>query len=172
MAQYASFTYQPGGCARPKPFAVVRHKAVSGELFWRYAFVAGAAGTEAQRCFEHHRLKGDKARAFSELLSDFDLHHPPCADLEANRLFYGLASWAYNVLQALKLIPLPESEQPKRVRTLIRHLRLLPVELKRHARRLKACLFVPAGWVAWWRGFLEQLLPQCRQLGRVVAGSG
>jgi hypothetical protein len=171
-AQYASFSYQPGGCERPKHFAVVRHQAVSGELFWRYAFVVGAAGVDPRRRFEHHRLKGDKERAFSELLRDLDLHHPPCADLAANRLFYGLAGLAYNVLQALKLIHLPESEQPKRVGTLIRHLLLLPVQIKRHARRLKACLFVPAGWVAWWRGFLGQLLPQCRQLGGVVAGTG
>jgi hypothetical protein len=172
VAQYASFTYQPGGCERPKHFAVVRHKAVSGELFWRYAFVVGAAGSDPRLRFEHHRLKGDKERAFSELLRDLDLHHPPCADLDANRLFYGLAGLAYNVLQALKLIHLPESEQPKRVGTLIRHLLMLPVEIKRHARRLKACLFVPAGWVKWWRGFLGQLLPQCRQLGQVVEGVG
>jgi hypothetical protein len=172
VAQYASFKYQPGGCERPKDFAVVRHQAVSGELFWRYAFVVGAGVNDPRLRFEHHRLKGDKERAFSELLRDLDLHHPPCADLSANRLFYGLAGLAYNVLQALKLIHLPESEQPKRVRTLIRHLLFLPVELKRHARRLKACLFVPAGWVAWWRGLLGALLPQCRQLGGVLAGGG
>ncbi len=122
--------------------------------------------------FEHHRLKGDKERAFSELLRDLDLHHPPCADLAANRLFYGLATLAYNTLTAIKLLHLPESEQAKRVGTLIRHLLVLPVQIKRHARRLKACLFVPAGWVAWWRGFLAQLLPQCRQLGGVAAGTG
>jgi len=173
VAQYASFRYQPGGCERSKEFSVVRHKRVDGELFWRYAFLVGAAENSDPRLrFEHHRLKGDKERAFSELLSDLDLHHPPCAKLDANRLFYTLAGLAYNFLQAMKLIYLPEEEQPKRVRTLIRHLLLLPVEIKRHARRLKACLFVPAGWVAWWRGFLAELLPQCRQLGRVVGDSG
>jgi len=173
VAQYARFLYQPGGCERPKEFSVVRHKALEGELFWRYAFIVGATEhSDARRRFEHHRLKGDKERAFSELLSDFDLHHPPCAKLDANRLFYSLATLAYNILQGLKLIHLPDPEQSKRVRTLIRHLLLLPVEIKRHARRLKACLFVPAGWVAWWRGFLAELLPQCRQLGAVVSGAG
>ena len=72
---------------------------------------------------------------------------------------------------ALKLIHLPEGEQPKRVRTLIRHWLLVPVELKRHARQLKACLYLPAGWIAWWRGFLAQWLPQCRQLGRIAGSS-
>jgi len=57
------------------------------------------------------------------------------------------------------------------VRTLIHHLLLIPVEIGRHARQIKASLYVPAGWVAWWRGFLAELLPKWRQLG-VVAGSG
>ena len=58
-------------------------------------------------------------------------------------------------MQALKLLHLPEEASPKRMRTLIRHLLLIPVELKRHARQLKACLDGPAGWVAWWPGLWE-----------------
>jgi hypothetical protein len=171
-AQYAWCRHQPSGCERPKQFAVVRHKAAA-DLFWRHAFIACQAQTgDPKLVFEHHRLKGDKERALSELLTDLDLHHPPCSDLQANRLFYTLAAIAYNALQALKLIHLPEAEAPRRVRTLIRHLLLIPVQLKRHGRRLKACLFVPAGGLAWWRGFLAQLLPQCRQLSGVMAGGG
>jgi hypothetical protein len=64
--------------------------------------------------------------------------------LEANRSFYTLAVLAWNVLQALKLLHLPETEAPKRMRTLLPHLLLFPVELKRHARSLKACLYEPA----------------------------
>ena len=99
------------------------------------------------------QLKGDKERGFSELLSDLDLHHPPCQDLQANRMFYALATLAYNALMALKLLHLPESEQPKRVRTLIRHLLLVPVEITRHARQWKACLYLPAGWMACGAGW-------------------
>lgn len=80
------------------------------------------------------------------------------------------AALAYNVLMALKLIHLPESEQPKRVRTLIRHLLLVPVELIRHARQIKACLYLPAGWSAWWRGYLAQWLPRCRHWSTIAAG--
>jgi len=171
QAQDAWFRYQPGGCASPKLFAVVRHKSVTGDLFWRYAFLTCQEQIGLARlAFEHHRLKGDKERAFSELLSDLDLHHPPCQDLQANRMFYALATLAYNALMALKLIHLPESEQPKRVRTLIRHLLLVPVELTRHARQIKAALYLPAGWIAWWRGYLEQWLPRCRQLGTIALG--
>jgi hypothetical protein len=170
-AQYAWFRYQPGGCESPKRFAVVRHRP-DGEMFWRHAFVTthereGAA----QLAFEQHRLKGDKERLLSELLSDLDLHHPPCQDLNANRSFYTLAGLAWNLMQALKLLHLPEEQAPQRMRTLLRHLLMIPVEIKRHARQLKACLYAPAGWVAWWRGFLEALLPRCRVLGGWAASA-
>jgi hypothetical protein len=172
-AQYAWFRYQPGGCQTPKRFAVVRHRA-QDEFFWRHAFVTTHEREgRAQLAFEQHRLKGDKERVLSELLSDLDLHHPPCKDLQANRSFYTLAGLAWNLLQALKLLHLPAAEAPRRLRTLVRHLLLIPVEVKRHARQLKACLYVPAGWVAWWRGFLNQLLPRCRVLNGVLAsGTG
>jgi hypothetical protein len=170
QGQYAWFRYQPGGCQKPKLFAVVRHKGPQ-EMFWRHAFITCQEQNGSPRlAFEHHRLKGDKERAFSELLSDLDLHHPPCQDLQANRMFYALATLAYNALMALKLIHLPENQQPKRVRTLIRHLLMIPVELTRHARQIKAALYVPAGWMAWWRGFLAQWLPRCRQLGTIAQG--
>ena len=95
------------------------------------------------------------------------MHHPPYTDLNANRSFYTLAGWAWNRMQALKLLHLPEEASPKRMRTLIRH-RLLMV-LKWHAPQRKACLYAPAGWVAWWRGLLEELLPRCRVLSGVGA---
>jgi len=172
-AQYAWFRHQPGGCETPQRFAVVRHRP-DGEMFWRYAFLtANEQEGSAQLAFERHRLKGDKERVLSELLSDLDLHHPPCMNLNANRSFYTLAVLAWNLLQALKLLHLPAEEAPKRMRTLLRHLLLIPVELKRHARQLKACLYAPAGWVTWWRGLLDDLLPRCRVLGGVAAcGTG
>jgi len=71
----------------------------------------------------------------------------------------------YNAYVALRLIHLPEGEQPRRIRTLMRHLLLIPVEIKRHARRLKAALYAPAGWVEWWRGLLDGLLPRCALTG-------
>ena len=88
-------------------------------------------------------------------MRDLDLPPPPRQDLNANRSFYTLAGWAWNRMQALKLLHLPEEPSPKRMRTLIRHLLLIPVELKWHARQLKACLYAPAGWVAWWPGLWE-----------------
>jgi hypothetical protein len=148
LAQQARFRYQPGGGATPKRFGVVRHRA-AGEMFWRYAFVTTQEQDgPAWLAFEHHRLKGDKERLLSEPSSDLDLPHPPCLNLNANRSFYPLAGFAWNLLQALKLLHLPEGEAPKRLRTLVRPLLLVPVEWKRPARRLQACLYAPAGWGA------------------------
>ena len=65
----------------------------------------------------------------------------------------------------LQLSELPAEHHPKRVRTLLQHLLLIPVEIKRHARGLKAVFFAPAGWLAWWKGFLGALLPHFRQVG-------
>jgi hypothetical protein len=169
---YAWLRHQPGGCQGPQLFAALKHRGPS-DLFWQYALVTcQEQDGEPQGVFEHHRLKGDWERRLSELLRDLDLHHLPCQALGANQVFYGLATLAYNFLQALKLIYLPPEHQPKRVRTLLHHLLLIPVELKRHARRLKACLYIPAGWVLWWRGFLADLLPRCRQLGPLAAPPG
>ena len=106
----------------------------------------------------------------SEWLRDLGLPHPPCQDLNANRSFYTLAGWGWNRMQALALWHLPEEEQlPKRMRTLIRHWLRIPVEWKRHARQRKACLYGPAGWVAWGRELLGELLPRCRVLSGVGA---
>ena len=170
--QYAWFRYQPGRCEIPKRFAV-RHRP-EGEMFWRYAFLAvNKQDGSAQLAFARHRLKGEKERVLSELLSNLDLHHPPCANLNANRSFYTLAVLAWNLIQALKLLHLPVTEAPKRIRMLLRHLLLIPVELKRHARQLKVCLYAPAEWVAWWRGLLDELLPRCRlSPGPVASASG
>ena len=165
-SQYAWLWHCPEGCENNQLFAVVRHRRAEGELFWRYAFVACQQQQGDPRAvFERHRLKGDRERLLSELLSDLDLHHPPCQSLEANRAYYALATLVYNAYVALRLIHLPEGEQPRRIRTLMRHLLLIPVEIKRHARRLKAALYAPAGWVEWWRGLLDGLLPRCALTG-------
>lgn len=170
--QYNWLRYQPGGCEHPQLFAVVRHRRSDGELFWRYCFVVCKEHESlktAKAAFERHNLKGDKERAFSELLTDFELHHPPCKSLVANNAYYLFGALAYNILQALKVIYLPPEHRPKRIRTLLHHLLLMPVEIKRHARRMKAVFFAPAGWLVWWKGFLNELLPRCRQTDKATA---
>ncbi len=163
---YAWVKHQPGECARTHRFACVRRRAAD-ELFDRYAFVmCQAAETQTPgAALERHRLKGAKEQGFSQLLSDLDLHHPPCAELVANQMFYALATLAFNLLMALRVLEMPADAQAWRVRTIIRHLLTVPVSVSRHARYERAWICVPAQWLRWWRLYVQTWLPK-RQAGR------
>jgi hypothetical protein len=161
--EFAFLRHQPAGCAQPQLFACARRK---DDLLWRYGFVAcDEAQTDASRVFERHHLKGDKERLFSEVLSGLDLHHPPCLSLRANEMFYALAMLAYNLLQAIKLLELPDDCQGWRLKTLLAKLVVLPVRLRRRSRQMVACLLVPVAWLEWWRQLLTRLWP-ARGVGR------
>jgi hypothetical protein len=166
--QYAWLKHQPGECARAQTFATLRWKK-EGDLLWRYAYVVCQAGESQtpQAVFERHRLKGAKEQGFSEVLSGLDLHHPPCAELIANQAFYAIAMLAYNLLITLKVLDLPDEAQSWRIQTLIRHLLTLPVTVSTHARYEVARLCIPAGWLRWYRLFVDQWVPK-RKSGRPV----
>jgi hypothetical protein len=156
---YAYVRHQPEGCAQAQTYAVRRWR-TDGEMFDHDAFCACEDGTRAPRAvWDRHALKGEREQMFSQLLSDLDLHHPPCLSLSANQAFYTLAALAYNVLTALKLAELPVEQHGWRVRTLIRHLLTLPAKLSRHARGLVLRLYCPAGWLDWWRLWQESAAP-------------
>ncbi len=102
------------------------------------------------------------------MLSGLDLHHPPCQDLIANQAFYAIGMLAYNLLITLKLLDLPEDAQSWRIHSLIRYLLTVPVSVSTHARYTVARLCVPAGWLRWWRLFVEKWVPK-RKVGRPVS---
>ena len=158
--------HQPGEAQHPYEFATVRRKEV-GELLWRYGHVACAQGegSSAQLALERHQLKGGLEQRFSEVLSDLDLHHPPCQELIANQAFYAITMLAYNLLIGLKLLEMPDEDQAMRVRSIIRYLLTVPVTVSRHARYVTATICVAAGWMKWWRVFLERWMPK-RKPGR------
>jgi hypothetical protein len=166
--QYTWVKHQPGECAQVEKFATVRWKN-EGDLLWRYAYVACKAAEQdsPQAVFERHHLKGGKEQGFSDVLSGLDLHHPPCQDLMANQAFYALGMLAHNVLISLRVLDLPEEAQRWRLTTIIRHLLTVPVTVSTHARYTVAHICVPAGWMRWWRLFLDQWLPK-RKAGRPV----
>jgi hypothetical protein len=166
--QYAWVKHQPGECRQAQKFAAVRWKR-DGDLLWRYAYRVCQAGHRdtPQAVFERHRLKGAKEQGFSEVLTGLDLHHPPCKDLLANQAFYAIAMLAYNILTSLKVLDLPEDAQGWRIRTLIRYLLTVPVSVSTHARYAVARICIPAGWLRWWRLFVEQWVPK-RKPGRPV----
>jgi hypothetical protein len=158
---YAWVKHMPEGMDEAQTFAACRWRRAD-EMFWRYAFVACEkdATRTPRAVFERHRLKGACEQRFSEVLSDLDLHHPPCLSLVANRAFYALATLAYNILTALKVLELDEEQQPWRVRTIIRHLLTVPATLVCHANRRKLRICLPAGMLRWWRLFLARFVPR------------
>ena len=166
QAQYTWVKHQPGECQQVQKFAAVRWKK-DGDLMWRYAYRVCQAGDKdsPQAVFERHRLKGAKEQAFSEVLTGLDLHHPPCKDLIANQAFYAIAMLAYNVLISFKILDLPDDAQSWRIRSLIRYLLTVPVSVSTHARYEVARICVPAGWLRWWRLFVDKWVPK-RKPGR------
>ena len=164
--QYTWVKHQPGECQQVQKFAAVRWKQ-DGDLLWRYAYRVCQPGDKdtPQAVFERHRLKGAKEQGFSEVLTGLDLHHPPCQGLVANQAFYAIAMLAYNVLLSLKLLDLPEDTQSWRIQTLIRYLLTVPVSISTHARYEVARICIPAGWLRWWRLFVDQWVPK-RKPGR------
>jgi hypothetical protein len=166
--QYTWVKHQPGECQQVQKFAAVRWKQ-NGDLMWRYAYRVCRAGDQdsPQAVFERHRLKGAKEQGFSEVLSGLDLHHPPCKDLVANQAFYAIAMLAYNVLISLKVLDLPADAQSWRIQSMIRYLLTVPVSVSTHARYEVARICIPAGWLRWWRLFVQQWVPK-RKPGRPV----
>lgn len=164
--QYAWLKHLPGDNEQAREFATVRRKA-EGELLWRYYYVVCEPGSvkDPQAVFERHALKGAKEQGFSQVLNDLDLHYPPCLELIANQAFYAIGMLAYNVLTAFKILELSDAEQGWQVRTLIRQLLTVPVSVSWHARTAKARICIPAGWLRWWRLFVDQWLPR-RKAGR------
>ncbi len=161
--EFGFLRHQPEGCEQPKLFACVRRKS---DLLWQHGFVAcDEAQEHAPRVLERHHLKGDKERLFSEVLSGLDLHHPPCLNLRANQMFYALASVAYNLLQAIKLLELPDDCQGWRLKTLLAKMLVLPARMQSRSRQRVARLLVPARWLEWWRQLLHRLWPE-RRVGR------
>lgn len=158
---YAWVKHTPDGMEAAQQFAACRWKK-TGEMFWRYAFVAceKEATRTPQAVFERHRLKGACEQRFSEVLSDLDLHHPPCLSLIANRAFYALATLTYNIIIALKVLELEDEQQSWRVRTIIRFLLTTPATQITHANRKRLRICVPAGMLRWWRLFLPRFVPK------------
>ena len=170
--QYAWIKHLPGENDQARTFATVRRKQ-EGELFWRYYYVACEAGDiqDPPAVFERHALKGAKEQGFSQVLSDLDLHHPPCLELIANQAFYAIAMLAFNVLMALKVLDLPDDAQGWRVRSIIRRLLTVPVTVSYHARYRTATVCVATGWLRWWRLFMDQWVPK-RKPGRPAKEPG
>lgn len=71
------------------------------------------------------------------------------------------------MLITLKILDLPDEAQSWRIQTMMRHLLTVPVSVSTHARYEVARICIPAGWLRWWRLFVDQWVPK-RKPGRPV----
>jgi Transposase DDE domain group 1 len=156
-AHHAFLRHQPEGRKAPQLFAVSRHR---DGLFDRYGFIACDDGqTDAVRVGERHHLKGEKEQLFSEVLNGLDLHHPPCAALIANQVYYLIAALAYDLMVAIKLLDLNDDCQGWRIQTLMKKLVLLPGRLCHRSRQWVARVLVPGVWLCWWQRWAQRVWP-------------
>jgi hypothetical protein len=157
--QHCRIRHTPEGSAQTFTFATGRFQRAD-ELFWNYRFLAcDETRPDAAAVFARHRLKGEKEQLFKEVLRGLDLHHPPCAELNANRMFYALAALACNLMVAVKRLCLPEECQGWQVKTLLRQVVRLPAALVTHARRWVVRGEVPAAWLVWWKQWEQRWWP-------------
>lgn len=182
IEEHTWLRHQPGeDCERGQDFACVRCRAADGgDLLWRYAYiVCGESGgrpvpvhrpEQAREVFANHHHKGALEHGFTNLLSDLDLHHPPCSRFAANEMWYALGAFAHNLLRAVQILSMGAGQQTHRLRQLMRWWMTVPVKLSRHARRTTARYFVPKAALNWWRVVLDKIWPR-RPRGR-PAGSG
>jgi len=166
LVSYHWIEHQPKGCTSARLYAVLRHKR-EDDMFWQYCYIEvekdrGTTPAQSKAAFERHRLKGESERRFSEVLSDMGLHRPPCHSLGANDAWYTLGAIAYKLLGAMKLLVLPEQDLAKRPRTIMQRLLLLPMELKAHARQIKAIISVCAERLKVWEAIFHEWHPDHR----------
>ncbi|MFN3693941.1 MAG: IS1380 family transposase [Ignavibacterium sp.] len=81
-----------------------------------------------------HQGRGSMEKKIGELKHQINLNHLPCGQFNANMLYFTIGLLAYNLLQLLKLIGLPEEYHNKTVRTLRYQLLKLAGKLVYHAR--------------------------------------
>lgn len=170
-AHHAFVRHQPEGRHAPQLFAVSRRR---DGLFDRYGFIAcDDAQSDAARVGERHHLKGEKEQLFSEVLNGLDLHRPPCSALIANQIYYLIATLAYDLMVAIKLLDLSDECQGWRVKTLLRKLVMLPGRLSQRSRQWVARVLVPGAWLSWWQRWAERVWPaHAPGRPRLVAATG
>lgn len=131
--------YRFGAKKRTVRIVVKREKLKSQyDLFqdYRYWIVATNLSKEeydAQSLIILHQGRGGMERRIGELKHQLNLDKVPCGQFDANCLYFNIGLFAYNILQMLKLLGLPEEYHTKSVRTLRYQLLKLAGKVVSHA---------------------------------------
>jgi len=92
------------------------------DLFASYSYWIVAANLskdeyDAQEVIHIHQQRGLMEKRIGELKHQLNMNHLPCGQFNANCLYFTIGLLAYNLLQLLKQIGLPEQYQNKTVKT-------------------------------------------------------
>lgn len=90
-----------------------------------------------------HQGRGSMEKTIGELKHQLNLDHLPCGQFDANCLYFTVGLLAYNLLQLLKLLGLPEEYHNKTVKTLRYQLLKLAGKIVSHARYLIVQIAAP-----------------------------
>jgi hypothetical protein len=109
------------------------------DLFLNYSYWIVATNlkkeqSDCQQVIHLHQGRGSMEKRIGELKHQLNLDHLPCGQFNANCLYFTIGLLAYNLLQLLKLIGLPEEYHTKTVRTLRYQLIKLAGKVITHAR--------------------------------------
>ena len=118
------------------------------DLFLNYSYwiVATSLSKEdygSQAIIELHQGRGGMEKRIGELKNQLNLDRVPCGQFEANCLYFTIGVFAYNLLQMLKFLGLPEEYHTKSVRTLRYQLLKLAGKVVLHARYLVVQIAAP-----------------------------
>lgn len=117
---------------------VLRRLKEQRDLFNPYDYGVMVTNREEDAAYvvSWHRKRADSENIIKEEKGGFALEHPPCGPFEANSAFSHIAVLAYNIIQAMKWLLLPESWRSLTIKSLRFRLLRLGGVIVRHARSL------------------------------------
>lgn len=136
----AETEYRFGSKKRTVRIAVKRTKLKKQyDLFLNYSYWIVATNLskevyDSQAIIELHQGRGIMEKKIGELKNQLNLDKVPCGQFDANCLYFTVGLLAYNLLQMLKYIGLPQEDHNKSVRTLRYQLLKLAGKVVFHAR--------------------------------------
>jgi len=159
----AETEYSFGAKKRTVRIAVKRTKLKKQyDLFleYRYWIVATNLSKEEydkEAIIKLHAARGGMERRIGELKHQLNLDKVPCGQFEANCLYFTVGLLAYNLLQMLKLLGLPEEYHAKSVRTLRYQLLKLAGKVIYHARYMILQISAPIKNIELYRNAYYRL---------------
>lgn len=138
--EIAETEYRFGSKKRTVRIAVKRTKLKNQyDLFLNYKYWIVATNLskeqyDSQSVIQLHQGRGGMEKRIGELKNQLNLDRVPCGQFNANCLYFTIGLFAYNLLQMLKLVGLPEEYHTKSVRTLRYQLLKLAGKVVFHSR--------------------------------------